>query len=81
MINLRTIPFLTVLHKAYFKNEHGKTQTNPDHLHLLPASLNVTGNLHFRPFSFLKYSPKRGFIPFNLTPWQQLSSVSPEVTP
>jgi len=40
-----TGPFITVPFKTYFKDSNGKTQFNLNYLHILPETLNVSGDI------------------------------------
>lgn len=40
-----TGPFLTIPFKAYFKDNHGKTQFTIEYLHILPETLDITGEM------------------------------------
>ncbi|MDH4263779.1 MAG: cell envelope integrity protein CreD [Spirochaetia bacterium] len=40
-----TGPFITIPFKTTFKDDKGKTQYNINYLHILPETLNVTGNM------------------------------------
>lgn len=74
-----TGPFITVPFKAFFKDSSGKTQFNLNYLHILPETLNVTGEIkpevRYRSlFEAVLYNIKLKFDgSFKLPPKNQLN--------
>ncbi len=74
-----TGPFLTIPFKTYFKDSDGKTQFNLSYLHILPETLDITGEItpevRYRSlFEAILYSTKLIFRGnFKLPPTNQLN--------
>ena len=74
-----TGPFITVPFKTFFKDDKGKTQFNLNYLHILPETLNVTGEIkpevRYRSlFEAVLYNIKLQFSGnFKLPPMSQLN--------
>jgi inner membrane protein len=74
-----TGPFITVPFKTYFKDNDGKTQFNLNYLHILPETLDVTGEIkpevRYRSlFEAVLYNMKLKFSgDFKLPPKNQLN--------
>jgi len=74
-----TGPFITVPFKTYFTNSDGKTQFNLNYLHILPETLNISGEmtpeLRYRSlFEAVLYNVKLKFSGnFKLPPMNQLN--------